>query len=55
MKAIASSTVAYCTEEHSCGIPSLNDDPCGWDKGCMTRYSPGVLLGTTPSGETLNV
>ena len=55
MKAIASFTVAYCTEENSCGIPSLTDDPCGCDKWCITRYSPGVLLGTTPSGETLKL
>lgn len=55
MMLIASSTVAYLTEENSIDMKSLTEPPGGKERWWIIRYSPGVFLGITPKGEKNNV
>ena len=52
---IASSTVAYLTEENSTGMKLLPEPPRGKERWWMFRYSPGVFLRITPKGEKKHV
>ena len=52
---IASSTVAYLTEENSTGMKLLTKLAGGKERWWIIWFPPGVFLGITPKGETKNV